>query len=122
MSERRARYAVHSPGLTQGGNGARDQDHSTPRPVPLTGGSLKQIAWAERIRSRVLRMVPQALAGDLAQVRSAQFWITHRERTPDQWLGITAREGPSLFRVESPRYTRQDGADWARHLALARFV
>src|SRR5437763_7547958 len=99
MSERRATYDVDSPGVAQGGNGTRVRAWIPPKPVPLTGGSLKQVQWAERIRRGVLRMVPQALADELAQVRAAQFWITHRERTPEQWLGITAREGPSLFRV-----------------------
>jgi hypothetical protein len=66
-------------------------------PVPLTGGSLKQIAWAERIRSRVLRMVPPHLADELSPVRSAQFWIAHRVRTPEVGRGIWAGDQPGLF-------------------------
>jgi hypothetical protein len=67
------------------------------KPVPLTGGTIKQIAWAERIRSRVLRMVPSHLADELSQVRSAQFWLAHRERTPEERRGIRAGDQPGLI-------------------------
>jgi hypothetical protein len=90
--------------------------------VPLTGGSLKQIAWAERIRRNVLRTVSPSLADELRQIRSAQFWITHRERTPEEWRGVRASDRPGLFTVECPRYTRDDGLDWARHLDLGSCV
>jgi DNA polymerase III subunit epsilon len=92
------------------------------KPVPLTGGSLKQIAWAERIRRDVLRTVSPSLADELRQVRAAQFWITHRERTPQEWQGMRASDQPGLFTVECPRYTREDGLDWVRRLDLARYV
>src|SRR5436309_2898535 len=85
-------------------------------------GTLKQVQWAERIRRDVPRSVPPTLADELSQVRSAHFWITHRERTPDEWLAIRASDSPSLFTVECPRYTRQDGADWARRLDLDRSI
>jgi DNA polymerase III epsilon subunit-like protein len=95
---------------------------TTVKPVPLTGGSLKQVQWAERIRSKVLRMVPPDLADELRQVRSAQFWITHRERTPQEWRGVRAAASAGLFTVECPRYRREDGLDWARRLDLAGCV
>src|ERR671938_628703 len=94
------------------------QPRPSTRAVPLVGGSIKQIAWAERIRSKVLRMVPPDLADELGQVRSAQFWITHRERTLEEWRGVRASDRPGLFTVECPRYTRDDGLDWARGLDL----